>query len=186
MSFAHRFSGGYGHIKNPESRRDGRCPRIKTRLQVLSIRLSGRCHPERRQRVFCAAVVEGPLYGERTASRLVRGVLLFCLVRLMRVHEWLLFSFPPCSPCLRGEHAPKSKRRPDSRPRGGTIPNLMTSLTSPEHVTGNVAQILVRIHRRIVDAHFVMQVCSCTTAAHADVSDDLPLTDVLSVGHCKS
>src|SRR5271157_6106610 len=45
------------------------------------------------------------------------------------------------------------------------------------------AQVFVRVDRRIVNSHFVVQVRSGAASAHSDVSDHLPLAHRLPIRH---
>ena len=53
-------------------------------------------------------------------------------------------------------------------------------------IDGRAAQEFVRIHRRVVDAHFVVQVRSGAASAESDVADDLSPTHRLPVGNRES
>src|ERR1700724_2611800 len=56
----------------------------------------------------------------------------------------------------------------------------LRSRGKPADVRHGQPQILVRIHRGIVDADFVVEVRSCRASAQADVADGIAAMDVLS------
>src|SRR5579862_9468270 len=64
--------------------------------------------------------------------------------------------------------------------------NAVLRPASPGKLCEGGAQELVRVHRRVVNAHFIMQVRPGAAAGESHVADDLALMHRLSIGDGKA